>query len=198
VNLVITSSIGDRSSEKFEGMNEHQRETEFLRHCISYDESPECQKLDERLTQIQRDERCVRRAVWLMSVLAALAVAGLGYAAILFENFPQDTSHLFIKIISAMGLASIICLVTFAGLSMVYRMKLNQRRGQCRQLVTGLLESRLGQPVATQCRPALRDRAGNRNRETIQLTTAVNSFPDNSESNAQGVNPSLSSGPAAT
>jgi hypothetical protein len=127
-------------------MSEHQRETEFLRHCISYDESPERQKLDQRLTQIERDERCVRRAVWLMSLLAALAVACLGYGSILFENFPHNTSHLLIKIILAMGLASSICLVAFASIRMVYRLKLDQRREECRQLVTTLLASRLGQP----------------------------------------------------
>lgn len=129
-------------------MSEHQRETAFLRHCISYDESLERQKLDEGLTQIQRDERCIRRAVWLMAVLAALAMVGLGYAAVLIENFPQGLSQPVAKIISALGLASMVCLVVFVGLRMVYRMKLDQRREECRQLVTKLLESRLGKPVA--------------------------------------------------
>jgi hypothetical protein len=163
-------------------MSEHQRETEFLRHCISYDESPERQKLDERLTQIQRDERCVRRAVWLMFLLAALAVAGLGYAAVLLENFPRDTSHLIIKIISALGLASMICLVTFAGLRIIYRMKLDQRHEDCRQLVTRLLKSRLGQPATT---PLRESRAGSRNREAA-LVAGNNGSPIRTESTAQG------------
>jgi len=148
-------------------MSEHQRETDFLRHCISYDESPERQKLDARLTQILRDERCVRRAVWLMSVLAALALTGLCFATFLTENISQDTSHLIIKVISALGLASMICLVAFVGLRLIYRMKLDQRREECRQLVTSLLESRLGKPITTRRRPALRDRVGGGNRKTV-------------------------------
>ena len=163
-------------------MSEHQRETEFLRLCISYDESPECRKLGERLTQIQRDERCVRRAVWLMSVLVALAVAGLGYAAILFENFPQDTSYLLIKIISALGLAFIICLVTFAGLRIVYRVKLDQQREECRQLVTSLLESRLGQPITSQRRAEIAD---SRDRQTTPVV-GNNGCPITTESASPG------------
>src|SRR5688572_19892938 len=121
-------------------MSEHQRETAFLRQCLRYDESTESQRLEDRISQVQRDDRCVQRAVWLMALLMALAMAGLGYGSILVENFPQDTAQPIVKIISVLGLASIICLVSFAGLRMVYRMKLDRRREECRQLVRRLLE----------------------------------------------------------
>jgi hypothetical protein len=130
-------------------MSEHQKHTEFLRHCLRYGESDEHQALDKRIIQIQRDGRCVQRAVWLMAILTALAVAGLGYPAILVENFPDDAPQSIINLICALGLASLICLLGFAGLGMVYRNKLNQRREESRQLVTKLLASRLGKPVAT-------------------------------------------------
>jgi hypothetical protein len=129
-------------------MSEHQRETAFLRHCLRYGDNAEHQALDNRITQIQRDERCVRRAVWLMALLTALAVAGLCYAAVLVENFPYNTPQFIFNIICALGLTCMICLVVFVGLRMVYRMKLDQRREDCRKLVARLLESRLGKPVA--------------------------------------------------
>lgn len=124
------------------------KETEFLRHCLRYDDNAEHQALDKRITQILRDDRCVRRAVWLMAVLTALAVAGLGYGAVFADNFPYNTPQFIINVIFALGMASMICLVVFVGLRMVYRMKLNRRRSEYRQLVTRLLKSRLGQPVA--------------------------------------------------
>ena len=140
-------------------MSEHQKHTEFLRHCLRYGDSTEHQALDKSITQIQRDERCVQRAVWLMAILTALAVAGLGYPAILVENFPYTVPQFIVNLICALGLASLICLLVFAGLGMAYRKKLDQRREECRQLVTRLLESRLGRPVTTPLRD-MRDNGG--------------------------------------
>jgi uncharacterized membrane protein YuzA (DUF378 family) len=133
-------------------MSEHQRETAFLRHCIRYDESPGRQELDERITRIQRDERCVRRAAWLMLLVAALAVAGLGYSAIFLTDYTQDLfgfmTQFITKVFCALGLASLICLLAFMGLEVVYRKQLDLRREECRQLVMKLMESRLGRPGA--------------------------------------------------
>ena len=99
--------------------------------------------MDDRITQIQRDERCARRAMWLMALLAALALAGLCYAAIFSDDYPERTSQFVMRFVvqtfGALGLASMICMVAFLGLRMIYRMKLDQRREECRQLVKKLL-----------------------------------------------------------
>jgi hypothetical protein len=102
--------------------------------------------LEERIAQVQRNDRCVRRAVWFMTLLTALSGAGLAYGAVLQENFPYGKSWFVIKVLCELGLASLICLVAFAGLWMVYRKELNRLRGQCRRLAATLLESRLGKP----------------------------------------------------
>jgi hypothetical protein len=46
-------------------MSDLQRHAQFLRQCIRYDESATRQELEEGITRVQRDARCVRRAVWL-------------------------------------------------------------------------------------------------------------------------------------
>ena len=101
-------------------MSDHQRETAFLRQCIRYDDTEERHLLEERITEIQRDERCVRRAMWLMALLALLAMAGLGYAAVFMADHPQDMSQfiapLTSKVLCALGLGSLICLLAFVGL----------------------------------------------------------------------------------
>jgi len=126
-------------------MSDHQRETAFLRQCIHYDDTAERHNLDERLTQAQRDERCVRCAVWLMALLTALAMAGLCYAAVFLADFPQNKSYLTIKVLGALGLASLISLLAFVGFWFVHRQELDQRREECRRLAMKLFESRLGQ-----------------------------------------------------
>ena len=141
-------------------MSEHQKHTEFLRHCLRYGESTEHQALEKEITRIQRDRRCVQRAVWLMAILTAFAVAGLGYPVILVENFPSNVPQFTLNLVCALGVASLICLLAFVGLGMAYRRKLDQRREECRQLVTKLLASRLGKPVPTPARILRDNRAG--------------------------------------
>jgi formate hydrogenlyase subunit 3/multisubunit Na+/H+ antiporter MnhD subunit len=133
-------------------MSEHQRETAFLRQCILYDDSGEGHKLQESITQLQRNERCVRRAVWLMALLAALAMAGLCYAAVFMADNPlntvQFTAQWITKVLCALGIGSLICLLAFTALGSVYRKDLDQRREECRRLARSLMESRLGKPRA--------------------------------------------------
>ena len=150
-------------------MSDHQRHTKFLRDCIRYDESARRQELMEEIVRLQRDARCVRRAMWLMAILTALAVAGLGYPAILVENFSYNTPQFIVNLICALGLASLICLLVFVGLGMAYRKKLDQRREECRQLVTRLLESRLGKPVTTPMRDRRDNRVGEGDGRTVRV-----------------------------
>lgn len=167
--------------------NEHQKETAFLRHCIRYDESPGRRALDDRIIQIQRDESSVRRAIWLMVLLAAVAVAGLGYSAIFLEDYPQRTAQFvtrfIVRVFFALGLGALISLVAFVGLRLVYRLKLDQRREECRQLVTKLLESRLGRPVTT---PWRESRVADGYRATVQVAIGGNGSPAKTESTARG------------
>src|ERR1035438_9956551 len=152
-------------------MSEHQKHTEFLRHCLRYGESTEHQKLEEGITQVQRDARCVRRAVWLMAILTALFVAGLGYGTVLVANFPYNAPRFIVNLIYALGLGSLISLLAFAGLGLVYRLKLDRRREECRQRVARLLESRLGKPVAA---PLHDNRNGERDGGTARVAGEVN------------------------
>lgn len=130
-------------------MSEHQKHTDFLKQCLLYDDSSERHRLGEELGQAQRDLRCVRRAAWLMAMLAALAVAGLGYAMVLVDNFPYNISPFILNLICTLGVASLISLLAFAGLGTIYCRQLDQRREECRQSVAKLLAARLGQPAAT-------------------------------------------------
>ena len=117
----------------------------FLRHIIAYDDSDEHRELESRIAQVHRDQHCVGRCALAAALCAALALAGLAYGMILQRNFAHgETRHVF-RILCDLGLASLICLVAFAGLLTVYRRRLNRLRRECRRLIAGLLKSRLGE-----------------------------------------------------
>lgn len=131
-------------------MNEHQTETAFLRHVILYNDSEERRKLEKRIAQVRCDTRCVQRVALVTALFPLLALAGIAYGVLLQENFPYNASELVLRILCVLGLASLICLVGFAGLWTFYFRKLHRLRKEARQLVIRTLESRLGEPhVAT-------------------------------------------------
>jgi len=132
-------------------LSEHQKQTAFLRQCLLYDTTDERHELEESITQLQRNERCVRRAVWVMALMVALALAGLCYYAVALAEHSQDmsefmTQYFTTKVLCALALGSLVCMVAFTGLRMLYRKELDKRREHCRRLAAKLLESRLGNP----------------------------------------------------
>jgi len=124
-------------------------ETEFLKQCLRYDDTEEGRRLEERIVQLQRDERIVRRAVWLMILLAGLVMAGLGYVGVLMADYPLNVSQLttqwLVRALCGLGGGSLICLFVFVGLGAHFRKELEQRREDCRRLALKVLESRLRQ-----------------------------------------------------
>ena len=131
-------------------MSEQQRDTAFLTRLISYDDSDERHNLAEKIARLQNDERCVKRAAWLMVLFAALATAGISYAAVFLlhpDNVMQFLDQPMIKALSAVALSSVLCLLAFNALAVFYRMELARHREQCRCLAMKILEARLNRPI---------------------------------------------------
>ena len=134
-------------------MNDNQRQTEFLRQCLLYDDSSESHTLVERIKRLQCDERCSGRGVRLMILLGTLAFAGLAYLAIFIEDFPQNMPGFMTRFITrafcVVALSSFICVPAFLGLGWIYQRELAQVREDCRRRAAKLLESRLAKPPMT-------------------------------------------------
>src|ERR1041385_2644263 len=99
-------------------MTEHQKETAFLRYVMAFDDTAERRELEERVMRVERDGRCVQRAALLMALISALVATALVYGVILQDNFFHTGSQLIINLLCGVGLASLISLVVFIGLSM--------------------------------------------------------------------------------
>jgi hypothetical protein len=127
-------------------MSEQQKETAFLTQLISYHDSAERRELAERIARVQGDERCVKRAACIVAVLAALAIAGVCYAAVFLldpMNTMQFMDQWLIRILCAVAMGSLICLLSFLLLAAFYRMELARHREKCRCLALKIIEERL-------------------------------------------------------
>lgn len=123
-------------------MSEHHEHTEFLKHCLRYDDGPERHAMMEKLTRLQRELRTVKRATWLMVILIAAAGASLFYPALLIQNFPYSVQRFIMNFVLALFVSLSICLVTFIVMELFLRRRLYRQRAACRQFLRQLLAAR--------------------------------------------------------
>ena len=119
-------------------MSEREKQTRFLKELIRTEDREELQELQARITQAERDERCIRSAVWLMFVLVLISGAGLGYSAVFVREFFDNTTPLVVKVFTALVMASFMCLVGFLGFWFWTRAICNRLYDECRNLIISL------------------------------------------------------------
>ena len=91
-------------------MSEHQKHSAFLKSLLTCDDNAEHQCLQERIARAERDEHCIGCACRLVGLIALLALAGLGYCAVLLPEFFHKARHFYVQFFSALALASALCL----------------------------------------------------------------------------------------
>src|SRR5947209_8371234 len=102
-------------------MSERQKETKFLKTLILCDDSDQGRQLQDKIKSAEKDERCVRCAVFLVGLLALLSLSGLGYSAVFVPQIARFSSHIATRIFCATGLGSVICMGLFVGYWFWYR-----------------------------------------------------------------------------
>lgn len=136
-------------------MSEHHEHTEFLKHCLRYDDSPERHAMTENLNRLQRELRVVRRAAWLMGNMIAIAGACLAYPAILVDNFPDNMERSFANMVVALFAGLSICLLVFIILGISLYLKLHRQRGACRQRLRHFFAARFDSGIKEKIRQSV-------------------------------------------
>lgn len=136
-------------------MSEYQKQADFLKKLVIYDDTPENRALCERLAQVERSEKCTQCACRLVGLIALLGLSGLGYAAVLLPQFFDNSTHFIVRLCGALGLGSGICLAVFLGLWYSYRRAANRLHAQCRLSISKMLAQRI--PSAAITSPVIRD-----------------------------------------
>jgi hypothetical protein len=124
-------------------MSEHRKQSEFLKKLVMHDDSPANRSVCERLAAAERNERCLLLACRLVGLIAAVALAGIGYSAVLLPEFFDNATHVILRFFSALGLGSALCFVVFLGLWFWYRSHTNRIHDECRRVIAAMLEARL-------------------------------------------------------
>ena len=126
-------------------IKEHERQLVFLQTLILLAEPAEGQRLIERLQKAEREERSIRRAIYLMVLIAALSFSILGYTAVLLPEFFARASSMALAF-SGGCVGSLISLLVFLFFWFWYRQTSHPRHEECRRFVVRVMESRLPKP----------------------------------------------------
>ena len=130
-------------------MSEHRKQSDFLKKLVMHDDSPAHRSICERLTAAERNERCLLLACRLFGLIALVALAGVGYSAVLLPEFFDNATHVVLRFFSALGLGSALCFVVFLGLWFWYRGHTNRIHEECRRIISAMLETRLKTTTTT-------------------------------------------------
>lgn len=126
-------------------MNDRQqKQNDSLAHCIRHDPTGELHKGEERIQHALREECCLRRAMWFMGFLTALAALGLGFSVVLLYEVAPYYTRLINHILTVMGLASLISLMAFTAFWIQSRHRLSALREELRRLLIKLLAEQSG------------------------------------------------------
>ena len=119
-----------------------QKKNDILASCIHYDSTGELHLGEGRIANSESEERCLRRAMWLMGVLAALAALGLGYSVILLYELAPYWTRIINHLLIVVGLAALISLLGIGTVWILCRNRLAAEREEVRRLVMRLLAER--------------------------------------------------------
>jgi len=123
-------------------MSEREKQHQFLKELICAENSNQCRELQARILKAERDERCIRSALFLIIVMALLSGAGLGYSAVLVPEFFENSTPLVVKIFSILVLACVISLLGFGAFWLWYRGACNRIYNECRNWIMSLRKNR--------------------------------------------------------
>jgi len=127
-----------RQQPKYRRMSEREKQARFLKELMRTEPCDELLAIQAQIHKVERDERCIRSALWLVLILGLLSGAGLGYCAVFLQDFFQNATPTLVKVFCALGLACGICLVGFLGFWFWTRGICNRLYEDCRNLIISL------------------------------------------------------------
>jgi hypothetical protein len=124
-------------------MSEYQKQTAFLKKLVLHEDTPSNRALCERLAAVEKNERALQCASRLVGLIAMLGLAGLCYSAVLLPQFFDNSTHLMIRLCTALSFGSTLCFALFLGLLYSCRYTANRLHAECRVVISKMLAAQL-------------------------------------------------------
>lgn len=119
----------------------------FLKALLLHLGREECRRLYDGLVKTEREQRCIRRAMFLMVLLFLLSGAGLGYCALLLPELFRGVGPPLVPGLLVLGLGALISQAMFVGYLLWHRTEVNRLHEECRRLILDLAAAQLNLPV---------------------------------------------------
>ena len=144
------------SCSEFLVMSEYRKQSAFLKELMSLcEDNPAHSALTSRLSSAESSARCSLCACRLVGMIALLAMAGVGYSAVLLPEFFDNTTHVVIRFFTALTLGSTVCFAVFFGLWSWYRNTVNHIHDDCRRIVLSMVVPQQSDSSSTSFHPVL-------------------------------------------
>ena len=157
-------------------MTERQKESAFLKDLLRGEENELCNRLHSQITKSEQNEKCVRCALFTVSVMGLLSVAGVAYSAVLLPDFFNNATPFLVRLFTALTLACGLCLSVYVSLWFSYRATTNQLLGEVRRFVLASTRPKHHTAFMTLASVQKRDTAVIR-LQTAETPEAEHSFP---------------------
>jgi hypothetical protein len=136
------------SSDSLARMTAHKKPGAFLKALLLHLDSEERHQLHDNLAKAEREEKSIRRAVFLAMLILMLSLSGLGYCAVLLPDVFRSPTPLLVRSLLVLALGSLISQAVFLGYLLWHRATVTRLHEECRRLVLALARVRLTAPPA--------------------------------------------------
>ena len=123
-------------------MTEHQKESAFLKDLLRGEDNEICTRLHSQIIKSEENEKCVRCALFTVTTMGLLSLAGVGYSAVLLPDFFNNATPFLVRLFTALTLACVLCLSVYVSLWFSYRATTNQLLGEVRRFVLASTQSK--------------------------------------------------------
>ena len=123
-------------------MTERQKESAFLKDLLRGENNELCSRLHSQIVKSEQNEKCVRCALFTVSIMGLLSLAGVGYSAVLLPEFFDNATPFLVRLFTTLTLACCLCISVYVSLWYSYRATTNQLLGEVRRFVLAATQSK--------------------------------------------------------
>ena len=78
-------------------MSEREKHITFIRKLAQYEQDGSLHDLEDQISKAEKEEKCVRSAAFLVSLIGLISALGIAYSTVVLENVFKNSTTAFIR-----------------------------------------------------------------------------------------------------